>query len=127
MGTLTEHPSVRDKIERLQQLQPIVSDIVDENGNQYVDLVMEGGGTLGMALLGYIHTLESAGIRFLSVGGVSAGSILALLLAAGPIDKPQVPWILNAIKDKNFWDFIDGDRDAKNFIKNIIEQQKNAD
>ena len=124
---LTELPFVKDKIEKLRVLQPVVSDIIDDKGHQYVDLVMEGGGTLGMALLGYIYTLESAGIRFLSVGGVSAGSILALLLAAGRIDEPQVPWILKAIKDKNFWDFIDGDKDSRNFIKNIVEQENSAD
>ena len=34
------------------------SDIVDEFGNQYVDLVQEGGGVLGIALLGYTYVLE---------------------------------------------------------------------
>lgn len=29
------------------------SDIIDDEGNQYVDLVMEGGGMLGIALVGY--------------------------------------------------------------------------
>lgn len=29
------------------------SDIEDSNGNQYVDLVQEGGGVLGIALVGY--------------------------------------------------------------------------
>jgi NTE family protein len=31
----------------------IVSDVTDEQGNQYVDLVQEGGGVLGIALVGY--------------------------------------------------------------------------
>ncbi len=48
---------------------------------QFADLVMEGGGTLGIALVGYIHALEQANIRFLNVGGSSVGSIVALLLA----------------------------------------------
>src|SRR5207248_233345 len=62
-----------------------VSDIVDPAGNQYVDLVMGGGGVLGIALAGYTYVLEEAGVRFLRVGGTSAGSINALALAAlGP-------------------------------------------
>ena len=36
---------------------------------------MEGGGVLGIALTGYTYILEQAGIRFLGVGGTSAGSI----------------------------------------------------
>jgi NTE family protein len=62
-----------------------ISNIADQN-YQYVDLVMEGGGVLGIALVGYILALESVGIRFLNIGGTSAGSITALLLAAA--DKP---------------------------------------
>src|SRR5687768_16054181 len=57
------------------------SDIVDDD-YQYVDLVMEGGGVLGIALVGYTYILEKAGIRFLGVGGTSAGSINALMIAA---------------------------------------------
>lgn len=52
------------------------SDILDAEGNQYVDLVMEGGGMLGIALVGYTYVLEQAGIRFLGVGGTSAGSTM---------------------------------------------------
>ena len=40
------------------------SDIVDAHGHQYVDLVQEGGGVLGIALVGYTYVLENAGIRF---------------------------------------------------------------
>jgi len=32
------------------------SDIIDDRGNQYVDLVMEGGGVLGVALVGSTPT-----------------------------------------------------------------------
>lgn len=115
---LSDQPSIREKIQKLRDLKPIVSDIIDDEGNQYVDLVMEGGGTLGIALLGYIYTLESIGIRFLSIGGASVGSIMALLLAAGPLNEPRAAWIEKAIRNKDFWDFIDGDQDAKDFISN---------
>jgi len=65
-----------------------VSDLIlEQDGKtlQFVDLVMEGGGTLGIALVGYIYALEQANIRFLGVGGSSVGAIVALLLSC--VDK----------------------------------------
>src|SRR5690349_4412568 len=60
----------------------IVSDVFDNEGNQYVDLVQEGGGVWGIALLGYTYILEKMGIRFFSLAGTSAGAINTMLLAA---------------------------------------------
>ena len=60
----------------------IISDVicrVDGQEYQFVDLVLEGGGTLGIALVGYMHALEQAGVRFLGIGGSSVGAIVALL------------------------------------------------
>ncbi len=59
-----------------------VSDIKDKFGNQYVDLVQEGGGIHGVALAGYTYVLEKMGIRFMKMAGTSAGSINTLLLNA---------------------------------------------
>lgn len=59
-----------------------VSDLVDSNGNQYVNLVQEGGGVLGIALVGFTFVLESMGIRFWRLAGTSAGAINTILLAA---------------------------------------------
>ena len=50
----------------------VFSDVVDAAGHQYVDVVMEGGGVLGIALTGYTYALEQAGIRFLGIGGTHA-------------------------------------------------------
>jgi NTE family protein len=96
------------------------SDVVDEEGNQYVDLVMEGGGMLGIALVGYVYTLEQMGLRFLQLGGTSAGSINAMLMAAaGPMHQPSSKWILEIMANKDFQEFVDGDSDARDFIKTI--------
>lgn len=57
------------------------SDLRDGEGHQYVDLVQEGGGMLGIALLGYTHVLEECGLRFWSLGGTSAGAINTMALA----------------------------------------------
>ena len=97
------------------------SDIVDTEGNQYVDLVQEGGGVLGVALVGYVYVLEQMGIRFLSLAGTSAGSINTLLMAAaGTIDTSKSDWILECLCNKNLYDFVDGDSDAKEFIDALI-------
>lgn len=68
-------------------LNHTISDIVDKEGNQYVDLVQEGGGVLGIGLLGYTYAMEELGIRFYNLGGTSAGAINTVLLAA--IDTPN--------------------------------------
>lgn len=103
--------------ERLQKPESAISDIVDEKGHQYIDLVMEGGGMLGIALVGYTWALEEMGIRFFGIGGTSAGSINAVLLAA--LDVPEnakSPRLLNELANKNFYDFVDGGSDVRDLI-----------
>jgi len=101
------------------------SDILDSEGNQYIDLVMEGGGMLGIALVGYTWALEQAGIRFLGVGGTSAGSINAILLAAllpDSSNKKSVK-LSEILSSMNFMDFVDGGASAKGLVRSI---SKNA-
>lgn len=101
------------------------SDIVDAEGHQYVDLVMEGGGMLGVALVGYIYALEQIGLRFLGLGGTSAGSINALLLAAmGSPAAAKSNSLLEELFSKNFADFIDGDSDARDFINTALDPKQ---
>jgi NTE family protein len=96
------------------------SDVIDEDGLQYIDLVMEGGGMLGIALVGYTWALEQAGLRFLGIGGTSAGSINALLLASlGEPSQPKSPKLLEVIANQNFFEFIDGGPWAKQLVKVI--------
>lgn len=88
---------------------------------QYVDLVMEGGGMLGIALVGYVYALEQVGIRFLGLGGTSAGSINALLMAAAaPREQASTEWIIEQLANKNFYDFVDGDADARDFTADLL-------
>ncbi len=108
-------------VNKVKQAHPqglVVSDLIDNEGRQYIDIVMEGGGMLGIALLGYITVLERLGIRFLGVGGTSAGSITALLLAAtkGDVNGMKSGILLEELINKNFYDFVDGDDDARDFI-----------
>lgn len=106
------------EVDALKQAQRTYSDIIDDQGHQYVDLVMEGGGMLGLALVGYSWVLEQVGIRFLGIGGTSAGSINALLLAAlGPRAAAKSPKLLEELARLDFWSFVDGDSDARNLIQ----------
>lgn len=101
----------------------IFSDITDSLGNQYVDLVLEGGGVLGIALVGYTYVLEQVGLRFLSVGGTSAGAINALLLAAmGDPHEEKSLKILDAMTQKKFFEFVDGNYSTKAFIKATLQK-----
>jgi NTE family protein len=128
----TGHSSVRHALDQMRSYlakQPdwTVSDIVDsptdgQPPHQYVDLVMEGGGMLGIALVGCVYALEQAGIRFLRLGGTSAGSINALLMAAaGPRQEASTTWIIEQLANKNFYDFVDGDADAKAFTNDLLQ------
>lgn len=117
-GRFAEDSELKQLIAQLRQdcQDKRFSDIVDDNGLQYVDLVMEGGGMLGIALVGYTYVLEQMGIRFLGIGGTSAGSINALLLAAfGRPDEAKSPALLEELTSKHFYDFVDGDSDARDF------------
>ena len=73
-------PTVADVVAKLQAecKRRAFSDVIDAEGHQYVDLVMQGGGMLGIALVGYTYVLEQVGLRFLGLGGSSAGAINAL-------------------------------------------------
>ena len=113
------------KAEGIKNSNKQFSDIIDNEGNQYVDLVQEGGGVLGIALVGYTYILEKAGIRFYSLAGTSAGSINALLIAG--MDKVGVnvsEKILEVLSKQNLFDFVDGPKGIKKLIQKKIDGKK---
>src|SRR5690606_10459817 len=96
----------------------IISDVTDAKGNQYVDLVQEGGGVLGIALVGYTYVLEKMGIRFFSMAGTSAGAINTLLLACmGNKESEKSEEIAEELSQLNMFDFVDGKPDSSHFTK----------
>ena len=125
----TQDPQVAELIKQLHDSNipsKIFSDVTDGT-RQYVDLVMEGGGVLGVALAGYVYVLEQMNIRFLQLGGTSAGAINTMLMAtAGPIEQTKTEWILEKIVNKDFYDFVDGDNSAKNFIDALLNDASNV-
>lgn len=81
--------------QRLEKLEnKRFSDAISKNDDgkilQWVNFVQEGGGTLGISLVGYVFVLEYLGIRFLRLAGTSAGAINTLFLASmGEKDDPK--------------------------------------
>ncbi len=124
----TNNPQVVQLLERMKNDkvdQKQFSDLLDGSGNQYIELVQEGGGVLGVALIGYTWVLEQMGIRFFSLAGTSAGSINAMMLAGlGDISQPKSGKVMDVLVNKNLYDFVDGDSDSKDFIKALVEKAK---
>lgn len=102
----------------------IVSDVLDEDGNQYVNLVQKGGGVLGVALVGYTYILEQMGIRFLRLAGTSAGAInTALMTVIKEKQDTKSIEILKIITELNFFNLVDGHPVIRKLIKNFITNE----
>ena len=121
----TEQPAMADIMDRVDKIKAsgrFYSDVLDPDGHQYVDLVQEGGGVLGIALVGYTYVLEQANIRFFSLAGTSAGAINTLMLASlGKIQEPKSTKILDLLGNKDLFDFVDGDNSIRGIIQGFID------
>lgn len=99
----------------------VVSDVVDAQGHQYVNLVQEGGGVLGIALIGYTYVLEQMGIRFMKMAGTSAGAINTMMMAcAGGKEEAKSTRVLEWIATKNLFDFVDGHPAVRPIIRRLV-------
>jgi NTE family protein len=116
-------PEFQQMIKEAEKLKgTLFSDILDAEGNQYVDLVQEGGGVLGIALVGYTYILETAGIRFFHLAGTSAGAINTLVLAGiDSIGKSKSKIVLDVLAKQDLFDFVDGDPTLKKIIQKVID------
>lgn len=123
MNEFIEQPEFQAILKRAADLRSKpFSDVVDAEGNQYVDLVQEGGGVLGIALVGYTYVLEEAGIRFFSLAGTSAGAINTLVMAgSGKIGARNSEYILEKLANKKLFDFVDGNKNLKEIVQSAIE------
>jgi NTE family protein len=100
------------------------SDLLDAQGNQYVEFVQEGGGVWGSALVGYLYGLEIFGIRFLKVAGTSAGAINTMLIAACKTkEEAKSELIKDILFNWNFADFMDGKSYVKTTIHSILNNK----
>lgn len=96
-----------------------VSDVTDGK-HQYVDLVQQGGGVWGIALVGYTYILEKMGIRFFSLAGTSAGAVNTMLLACiGNKEDEKSEAIIEELVKKELFDLVDGQPDQFDFTRNV--------
>ncbi|MDB4583864.1 patatin-like phospholipase family protein [Draconibacterium sp.] len=118
-----DQPEFQEMLEKAKKLKGTqFSDIIDDEGNQYVDLVQEGGGVLGIALVGYTYILETAGIRFFHLAGTSAGAINTLILAGiDSIEKAKSQQVLDVLAKQDLFEFVDGDPVLKEIIQKVID------
>lgn len=127
MKAFIDHPDMQKLLERIKSGRldkKVYSDIIDKKGNQYVDLVQEGGGVLGIALVGYTYILEKAGIRFFSLAGTSAGAINTIMIASlGKIGDPVSEKILKILSEQNLFDFVDGHPRIQRLIRRYVEKK----
>jgi len=102
----------------------VVSDVLDADGHQYVNLVQKGGGVFGIALVGYTYVLEEMGIRFLRLAGTSAGAINTALITVikNKQDKKSAE-VLQAICDLDFFSLVDGHPAARWLIRKFITKK----
>jgi NTE family protein len=130
LNEFTGHPEVIRILGNLREEEldkKQFSDVLDEHSHQYIELVQEGGGVLGVALIGYTYVLEQMGLRFFSLAGTSAGSINALLLASfGDISRAKSEKLIELLVNKNLYDFVDGDQKSRKFIEALVEKAKKA-
>jgi NTE family protein len=68
-----------------------------------LDLVLEGGGVKGIALVGALSVLEERGFEFHRVAGASAGAIVGSLVAA-KMDTKTMAGIVDSIDYRKFKD-----------------------
>ncbi len=88
------------------------------------NLVLQGGGTLGLAHAGFVTGLEAAGIRFAGLAGTSAGSILAMGIAAirgGDLTRETSDVLVKITEAVPMDSFIDGPRPVRVLIKRALK------
>ncbi len=102
-----------------------VSDVLDEEQHQYVNLVQKGGGVLGIALVGYTYVLEQMGIRFLRQAGTSAGAINTALMVISGKDKTAAKSeeVIGILAEMDFFKFVDGPPVIKWLVKKFVKSK----
>ncbi|KMQ71618.1 patatin-like phospholipase family protein [Chryseobacterium koreense] len=128
IGEDDEGKELVSKLNALKAQNKTYSDVYtkdkDDSRFQFAELVQEGGGTLGISLVGFCFVLEFLGIRFLRLAGTSAGAINTLFMAALGKNKecPATPELFQIVKNMDMFSFVDGHRIARRAVKSIISK-----
>lgn len=115
-GCLTRNEAFKNLVRRQKPPKDI----------EFAHLVLQGGGTLGIAHIGAIHGLETAGIRFIGLAGTSAGAIVALLLccARRNLLDPIGASLLPVLEKMPTAAFIDGPHNARRLISHFLGRHR---
>jgi NTE family protein len=128
MNSYTNTETIQQLLESIKVKgldKKVYSDIVDEDGSQYVDLVQEGDGVFGIALVGNSYIMEKAGIRFFSLAGTSAGAINTIMMAGlSKTGDPVSEKILDILGQQNLFDFVDGSKSIKKLVQRYAVGEK---
>ncbi len=92
-------------------------------GYYLANLILQGGGTLGLAHAGFITGLELAGYRFPAIAGTSAGAIVAVGafgLRGNDITNTVGDELTELVSDVPMDTFVDGPRNIRRLIKRIV-------
>ena len=90
------------------------------------NLVLQGGGALGLAHVGFVAGLEQAGVRFVGLAGTSAGAIVACATACArenTIQKPVAEALLELVSAMPMASFIDGPPVVRTLLKRFFGRQ----
>lgn len=136
---------IHQKLQRPDGTLPPVSDLIKTEISadgipqtyEYVNYVQEGGGVLGVALLGYTYILEKMGIRFYKLAGTSAGAINTMLTAVidperykdivtkesdEPLLKSEA--VLYELINKDLFDLVDGAPFARKVVRKFLQRKR---
>ncbi|MEQ1523143.1 MAG: patatin-like phospholipase family protein [Aestuariivirga sp.] len=97
-----------------------------ESEYRLCNLVMQGGGVLGLAHVGFLYGLECAGIRVACVAGTSAGSIVATAIVCarkGDIEPRVAGTLLGIIASMPMNQFLDGPASVRKLIKRCLAKR----
>ena len=95
----------------------------DPTRYRLVNLVLQGGGVLGIAHVGFVAGLERAGVRFAGLAGASAGAIVAsgiAVIRGHDLTQASTKALLDLVSSVPADEFIDGPRPVRQLIKRLL-------
>jgi len=101
-----------------------------EDGSEiaFVDLVLEGGGAKGVALVGAIFAMERLGIRWRKVAGTSAGAMVAaaLILCDHSFCRAKADRLVRALAAFEMEAIFDGGKHARFLMEKLKQTRRRS-
>lgn len=124
-SAFTENDEVTSRLSKLKfafkKQNFNISDLRDDEGNQYVNLVLDGQGMHGFALLGFTYVMEEMGIRFHRISGAGAGALHAAFLTAATSEGgSKSRKLLKRYVELDFRKLRDGNRIYNKFFLDLV-------